>query len=92
LDNKGNVLKEQRISQSQKIDYGLLEAGTYSYRLIDDVNNNGRWDTGNYLQHKQPEGVLYSSERPNVRGAWDLETEWDLGKPKGSPKGSIKGK
>jgi hypothetical protein len=92
LDNKGNVLKEQRVSQSQKVDYGLLEAGTYSYRLIDDVNNNGRWDTGNYLQHKQPEGVLYSSERPNVRGAWDLETEWDLGKPKGSPRGSIKGK
>lgn len=87
LDSKGNVLKEQRVSQSQKIDYGLLEAGTYSYRLIDDVNNNGRWDTGNYLQHKQPESVLYSSERPNVRGAWDLETEWNLAKPKSSLKG-----
>lgn len=87
LDSKGNVLKEQRINQSIKVDYGLLEAGTYSYRLIDDVNNNGRWDTGNYLQHKQPESVLYSSERPNVRGAWDLETEWNLNKPKGTLKG-----
>jgi hypothetical protein len=78
LDSKDKILKEIRINKSQKIDFGLLPAGTYSYRLINDANNNGLWDTGNYLQHIQPEGGLYSTDKPTIRGGWDLNTEWDL--------------
>lgn len=87
MDSKGNVVKEMPVSQSQKIDFGFLEAGTYGYRLVDDRNNNGKWDTGNYLQHKQPETVLYSTDKPNVRGAWELDTEWNLTAPKSTLRG-----
>jgi hypothetical protein len=87
MDSKGNVVKEMPVNESQKIDFGFLEAGTYGYRLVDDRNNNRKWDTGNYLQHKQPEAVLYSTDKPNVRGAWELDTEWNLTTPKSSLRG-----
>lgn len=80
LNSKNEIVKEQLINKSQKIDYGLLLPGSYTFRLIDDSNKNGRWDTGNYLKHIQPETVLYSNEKPNVRSAWDMAVEWDLNK------------
>lgn len=78
LNSKNEVLKEQVITRSQKIDYGTLPAGTYGFRLVLDENKNARWDTGNYNEHIQPEVVLYSSEKPNIRAAWDLTVEWNL--------------
>lgn len=78
LNSKNEVLKEQVITRSQKIDYGFLAAGIYGFRLVIDENKNGKWDTGNYNEHTQPEVVLYSSEKPNIRAAWDLTVEWDL--------------
>lgn len=80
LSSKGDVLKEQLVTRSLKVDYGTLEPGAYSFRLIIDENKNGRWDTGNYIEHIQPEVVLYSSEKPNVRAAWDLAVDWNLTK------------
>lgn len=85
LNAKGDVLKEMRINSSQKIDFGLLEPANYSFRLIEDLNNNGRWDTGNYFSHKQPEVVYYSTEKPNVRAAWELDAEWKLNGPAKAP-------
>ncbi len=78
LNSRNEVLKEMVVTQSQKIDYGTLEAGTYGFRLVIDENKNGKWDTGNYNEHIQPEVVLYSSEKPNIRAAWDLTVEWNL--------------
>jgi hypothetical protein len=48
--------------------------------LIEDANNNGEWDTGNYLQHIQPENVLYYKENISVRANWDVDVKWDSGK------------
>lgn len=85
LNTKGDILKEMRINSSQKIDFGLLEPAIYSFRLIEDLNNNGRWDTGNYFSHIQPEVVYYSTEKPNVRAAWELDAEWKLNGPAKAP-------
>lgn len=90
LNEKGEVLRDMPINQNQKIDFGILEPAVYSYRLIEDTNNNKVWDSGNYLKHIQPEVVFYSSEKPTIRAAWDLDTEWNLNKSGGN--GAIKGK
>ena len=36
-----------------------FSAGKYSVRITEDLNRNGVVDTGNLLEHKQPEKVLF---------------------------------
>jgi hypothetical protein len=56
----------------------LFRPGDYEVRVLYDRNGNGRWDTGNYWQKKQPERVLARKQRLNIRQNWDNELEIDM--------------
>lgn len=79
LSGQDEVLK--RISFSGKknnVHFKYLSAGTYYIRLFIDSNDNGKWDTGNYLEKKQPEQVFYYHKSLVVKQNWTLEEEWDI--------------
>lgn len=60
LDEKrSDVLRKYIIENDQTLVFPYLKAGKYSIRLTEDVNRNGIVDTGNLLEHKQPEKVLF---------------------------------
>ena len=61
------------ISKEEDINIKLLNPGEYKLRIINDVNNNNNWDTGNYLLKKQAEKVNYYPGNIKVRVNWDLE-------------------
>jgi len=48
-------------------------------KAIYDVNGNGKWDTGNYLEHRQPERVFFYDRPVELRSNWDVEAAWELG-------------
>ena len=50
----------------------------YFLRLTIDANGNGKWDTGNYLNHMQPEEVYYYPKRLRLRANWDLDEDWNI--------------
>ncbi len=50
-----------------------LKPDKYYARLVVDLNGNGRWDTGNYAEKRQPEEVYYSSKLYEVLQNWDVE-------------------
>ena len=52
--------------------FKLLDAAKYRVRLIEDANQNKKWDTGNYLEKIQPEQVIYYWKEINVRANWDM--------------------
>ena len=52
--------------------FKLLDAAKYRVRLIEDVNQNKKWDTGNYLEKIQPEQVIYYWKEIDVRANWDM--------------------
>lgn len=52
--------------------------GTYYARVVLDRNGNGRWDTGNYLQHLQPEEVYYYPQPLKLRRNWDVDQQWNI--------------
>jgi hypothetical protein len=56
----------------QKELFPAFAAGTFTARLIEDVNANGIWDTGNYFAHRQPERVFIKKLDP-LRANWELE-------------------
>lgn len=52
---------------------GGLTPGKFGIELIEDLNANGIWDTGDYSARRQPERkMLFTID--NVRAAWEVET------------------
>jgi uncharacterized protein (DUF2141 family) len=56
----------------------LFEPGEYAIRILYDENKNGRWDPGDYKLKRQPEKVIASDKKLNVKAEWDNELELDL--------------
>ncbi|MEQ8702731.1 MAG: Ig-like domain-containing protein [Phaeodactylibacter sp.] len=50
-----------------------LRPATFTVRVTEDWNSNGRWDTGNYDAALQPE-LMYSRDLEQLRANWDLES------------------
>jgi hypothetical protein len=80
IQDKEKVVKEEWVEdgKTKTIPFSYIDPGKYGIRLIDDENRNKEWDTGNYLENKQPENVYYYPEKINVRANWDLDLEWKL--------------
>jgi hypothetical protein len=49
-----------------------MQVNNYGFRLITDENKNGRYDTGNYYKHRQPETILTIAPQA-LRANWELE-------------------
>ncbi len=50
-----------------------LLPGKYSVELIEDINENGFWDTGDYQEKRQPERKMIF-ELESLRAAWEVES------------------
>lgn len=78
MKDGGAEIRNDRLTQSGEILYEHLAAGKYKVKLLEDANDNGKWDTGDYKEKKQPERVAFFSKSVNIRGFWELEEtfEW----------------
>lgn len=72
----GTIVEEKRgfkaESATQKIVFKHLQVAAYSARLVEDTNGNGRWDTGDFLAHRQPEPV-FNKKIDALRANWEVE-------------------
>ena len=71
-DLNDKTIAQETTSVSKNIAFKYLNPNRYKIRIIYDTNNNGKWDTGNYLAKKQPELVEYLPEIQEVRANWQL--------------------
>jgi len=76
LNEKDNVVFQTIITKSGKIDYPYLKPGKYRLKAIEDENGNGKWDTGDYMQKRQPEKVFFIKQLIGIRANWDVTQEW----------------
>lgn len=77
LDSGEKVVKTATVKDGQAaLEY--VRPGTYYARIIIDANGNGKWDTGNYAQHLQPEEVYYFPNKILLRKNWDNEQTWNI--------------
>ncbi len=56
----------------------LFNPGDYELRILEDVNQNGHWDPGNYEMKKQPEKVFSIPQKITIRGNWENEKDINL--------------
>lgn len=73
--------------------FEFLNPDTYYLRLYIDENGDGKWTTGDWQKHRQPEPVYYFNESIQTKSNWDFEQEWDytsLPQTQAKPKELIK--
>ena len=80
-NEKGDVLASEYSESSSKVEFNLVEPAQFWLRAIYDDNKNKEWDTGNYLEKRQAEEVVYFSKAVDVRANWDVEQVFDLSIP-----------
>ena len=80
-NEKGAVLATEYSESSSKVEFNLVEPSLFWLRLIYDDNKNKQWDSGNYLEKRQAEEVVYFSKAIDVRANWDVEQAFDVSIP-----------
>lgn len=79
IDSNGDIVREfKNVNLDTTYNFDYVRPGKYTFRLIEDVNNNDKWDTGNYLKKIKPESVYYFSKELEVRANWDLNETFNL--------------
>ena len=58
-EKRNSVLRSYVIENDQTLVFPYLKKGKYSIRITEDLNKNGIVDTGNLLEHRQPEKVRF---------------------------------
>lgn len=83
-EKKDKVLRQFIIDSDQALTFPYITAGKYCIRMTEDVNRNGMVDTGNLLEHRQPEKVkLYKledgTELIDIMEMTEIEQTLDVG-------------
>lgn len=58
-DRMGEPLRSYIVTSDKVLEFPYLKEGKYAIRISDDGNDNSMVDTGNLLEHRQPEKVLF---------------------------------
>ncbi|MDR1416719.1 MAG: Ig-like domain-containing protein [Prevotellaceae bacterium] len=83
-DAKGQaIVRRQLLNEDKKMVFLYITPGTYCIRVIKDDNGNGKWDTGSYFGHIQPEYATFLKEDPEkitfeLKQGWDVELDVNL--------------
>jgi hypothetical protein len=73
LNEQKVVLQSNPIRSSTSVVYNGYLTGKYLIRVIYDENRNGRWDSGNVRQKRQPENIWVSDKVISLRPNWEAE-------------------
>ncbi len=71
IDEQLNVVRKAFKAEGERYTFNYLNPAKYKIRLIKDINENGKWDTGNYLKKIQPEEIIYMEGEIELRANWD---------------------
>ncbi|MBN2174273.1 MAG: Ig-like domain-containing protein [Bacteroidales bacterium] len=78
ISDDKKLIEERILTKSEKLSFEFLNPGPYTLKVIYDYNNNGKWDTGDYLNKIQPEKVDFFPAGVAIRANWDIQETWKL--------------
>jgi hypothetical protein len=75
--------KEEKVSEFSEVSAGKynvegLLPGDYFLKVYSDTNNNGKWDSGDFLTKRQPEKTFVLPQKVQVRANWDVNQKWKV--------------
>jgi len=78
LDSKNKVIRKKYLKDKHQVSFEKLVPGKYHIRVIVDKNKNKKWDTGNFIEHLQPEPVFYFNKTIELKENWFLNEKMNL--------------
>ncbi len=83
LDNTGNKVLDKRTEiDNHTVIFNYVPAGSVRVRVIEDMNHNGVWDSGNLIKRMQPEQIKMVEHEGGTDIAtkvnWEIEIDVDL--------------
>ncbi len=78
LDKNDEIVRATNVFQDGLIEFDYMEPASFTLKVIHDNNENGKWDTGKYLEGIQPESVSYHPGSITLRSNFDMEINWNL--------------
>lgn len=84
LNGGGKLIEEKLHVTGGEVQFNYITPGDIQLRLIEDLNNNGKWDTGNVVERRQPErSELYIDDQGvetfTTKANWEIELSMDMG-------------
>ena len=73
LDDKEELVASRVMKSDTIMSFDRIPGGKYSLRIIEDLNENGFWDSGN-LKQKLFSEKIRTFTLEELRDGWDLET------------------
>ncbi|MBA3682240.1 MAG: Ig-like domain-containing protein [Bacteroidetes bacterium] len=81
INDQEQIIREQFIafslsgSNAATIDFTNVAPGTYKIKIVFDVNENKKWDTGDLNSKIQPEHVFIHPKPIKILADWEIEEE-----------------
>jgi len=76
LNGKDQPVRTMKASE-KGTEFKYMDAGTYYMRIFIDANDDGKWTTGEFKTHRQPEEVYYFQKKLNLKANWTFEQHFD---------------
>ena len=85
LDQGGKMQQEKRNVKAGKVQINYVQVGEIQIRVVEDRNSNGKWDTGNVVEMRQPERTeIFADEEGETlfatKANWEIELTIDMDK------------
>lgn len=83
LDGSGSLKQERRGVVSGPVRFNYVSPGEIKFRVIEDLNGNGKWDSGDVVARRQPERAeMFVDEQGGetfaTKANWDIEFTMDM--------------
>lgn len=79
LFNKDKIVRQMSITSPGDYTFEYLDPAKYRIKFVYDRNQNGKWDTGKYMDDRQPERVEFLPVDIDVRSNWDHDVDYEMG-------------
>ncbi len=78
LTEDEKIVRQTIMKSDGKTDFKYLDQADYKLRVIYDLNNDGKWTTGDFTIHRQPEPVSFYNQVLRVKEGWKMDQDWDI--------------
>lgn len=82
---RDEIVRKMNVSAPGTYVFDFMDPDTYRIKFVHDKNGNGKWDTGKYLEHRQPERVEFLPRDLKIRANWDHDIKYTIGSNNSPP-------
>jgi hypothetical protein len=75
VSNESDTVYQQAVMDTM-VNLRHIPPGSYTIRVIEDLNENGRWDAGDLFLRRQPEQVIPYKDTITLKPGWEQQIDF----------------